>query len=99
MAIDFVVHRGRIIPTLASMQEPIASTRYRQSKERSNMELKTDDRGKRIQIKHIFSFIQIYSCFRLCLFVFKRYFVAGILCSVAQITLNLRNKSHLRIHR
>lgn len=54
MAIDFVVHRGRIIPTLASMQEPIASTRYRQSKERSNMELKTDDRGKRIQIKHIF---------------------------------------------
>lgn len=44
--IDFVVHRGRTIPTLASMQEPVAAVRYRQSKERSNLDLKSDDRGK-----------------------------------------------------
>lgn len=45
LSIDFVVHRGRTIPTLASMQEPVAAVRYRQSKERSNMDLKSDDRG------------------------------------------------------
>lgn len=42
----FVVHRGRIIPTLASMQEPLPAARSRQSKERTTMDTKNDDRGK-----------------------------------------------------
>lgn len=45
----FVVHRGRVIPTLASLQEPVAAVRYRQSKERSNLDLR-DDRGNFILI-------------------------------------------------
>lgn len=59
IAIDFVVHRGRTIPTLASMQEPIAAARYRQSKERSNMDMKGDDRGKRF----FANFILLCICF------------------------------------
>lgn len=42
----FVVHRGRTIPTLASMQEPLPVARTRQSKERTSMDSKNDDRGK-----------------------------------------------------
>lgn len=42
----FVVHRGRTIPTLASMQEPLPAARSRQSKERTSMDTKNDDRGK-----------------------------------------------------
>lgn len=40
----FVVHRGRTIPTLASMQEPLPAARPRQSKERSDS--RTEERGK-----------------------------------------------------
>lgn len=42
----FVVHRGRAIPTLASMQEPLVPARLRQSKEKSNNDTKADERGK-----------------------------------------------------
>lgn len=42
--IGFVVHRGRTVPTLSSMQEPLPVARSRQSKERT--EAKPEDRGK-----------------------------------------------------
>lgn len=48
------MHRGRAIPTLASLQEPVAAVRYRQSKERSNLDLK-DDRGNFILIFDLIS--------------------------------------------
>lgn len=41
----FVVHRGRTIPTLASMQEPLPAVRSKQSKERSSIDLKGEERG------------------------------------------------------
>ncbi|XP_037032835.1 patronin isoform X7 [Bradysia coprophila] len=41
----FVVHRGRTIPTLASMQEPLVPARLRQAKEKSNHDSKNDERG------------------------------------------------------
>ncbi|XP_055310751.1 patronin isoform X31 [Sitodiplosis mosellana] len=42
----FVVHRGRTIPTLASMQEPLPAARSRQSKERADS--RTEERGDSI---------------------------------------------------
>lgn len=42
----FVVHRGRTIPTLASMQEPLPAARSKQSKERMSIDLKAEERGK-----------------------------------------------------
>lgn len=42
----FVVHRGRTIPTLASLQEPLPSARSKQSKERSSIDLRAEERGK-----------------------------------------------------
>lgn len=56
----FVVHRGRIIPTLASMQEPLPTARSRQSKERSSAESKTDDRGKYVDNLLIKVFLSIF---------------------------------------
>lgn len=40
----FVVHRGRTIPTLASMQEPLPAVRSRQPKERADS--RQEERGK-----------------------------------------------------
>lgn len=64
----FVVHRGRTIPTLASMQEPLPAARSRQSKERTSVDSKNDDRGKYFsnKTKRIFCFC--FCCFS-CLFV------------------------------
>lgn len=46
VVIGFVVHRGRTIPTLASMQEPLVPARLRQAKEKTNNDSKADERGK-----------------------------------------------------
>lgn len=45
---DFVVHRGRTIPTLATaMQDQLMTARLRQAKEKSNTDSKAEERGKR----------------------------------------------------
>lgn len=46
----FVVHRGRTIPTLASMQEPLVPARLRQAKEKSNHDSKNDERGRKMNL-------------------------------------------------
>lgn len=50
LLLGFVVHRGRTIPTLASMQEPLVPARLRQAKEKTNNDSKADERGKFIII-------------------------------------------------
>lgn len=45
VVLGFVVHRGRMIPTLASMQEPLVPARLRQAKEKSNNDSKAEERG------------------------------------------------------
>lgn len=46
----FVVHRGRTIPTLASMQEPLVPARLRQAKEKTNTDSKAEERGKQAEL-------------------------------------------------
>ncbi|XP_037918502.1 patronin isoform X25 [Hermetia illucens] len=43
----FVVHKSRGITTLSSMQEPLVPARLRQAKEKTNMDTKADERGRR----------------------------------------------------
>lgn len=52
----FVVHRGRIIPTLASMQEPLPAARSKQAKERTSTDSKAEERGKCLLALCIFIF-------------------------------------------
>lgn len=42
----FVVHRGKGVPTLSSMNEPLMPARLRQAKEKTNNDSKADERGK-----------------------------------------------------
>lgn len=76
IAIDFIVHRGPTIPTLASMQEPVAATRYRQSKERSSVDLRGDDRGK------LFICFTSHFAFFFSLFIWFRPYLALQFCRI-----------------
>lgn len=62
----FVVHRGRTIPTLASMQEPLVPARLRQAKEKSNHDSKNDERGGRFRCIQTFYFSFLISYFSAC---------------------------------
>lgn len=56
----FVVHRGRTIPTLASMQEPLVPARLRQAKEKTNTDSKADERGKQAESFNFYKILCYY---------------------------------------